>query len=365
MKKSKLIFLCLGILIIFFLAVFYFLIWQKLLKIPLPDNIPTSFDSREVTHQFLDRLTIKSAVLPQESYGLSCVESSATHKIYCFGGGDINALASQYLNQIIEYDPVADSIAIKSATLPTGRIYLSCAEDSNSHKIYCFGGYEGGGRYSNQIFEYNPDRDILIVKSATLPSGRDGLSCVEDSATHKIYCFGGDNDQYQHIDQIVEYNPADDTIIIKSAVLPSGRVHLICAESLTTHKIYCFGGYTREVGFLNQIIEYNPATDSLIVKSAILPEKKYGLACAENLTNHKIYCFGGYREYEKGDSRYSNQIVEYDPLADILTIKSTILPTRRCYFSCITSSVLYKIYCFGGYAGDYRYFRQIIEYQAK
>jgi hypothetical protein len=289
-----------------------------------------------------DYVTTKSATLPSGRWFLSCAENSSTHRIYCFGGS--------YLNQIVEYDPSTDTLTIKSATLPSGRNTLSCAENSSTHKIYCFGG--SGGGYLNQIVEYDPSTDTLTIKSATLPSGRERFSCAENSSTHRIYCFGGYNGGY--LNQIVEYDPPVDTLTIKSATLPSGRYGLSCAENSSTHRIYCFGGYNG--GYLNQIVEYDPSTDTLTIKSATLPTGRTDLSCAENSSTHRIYCFGGYN-----GSSYLNQIVEYDPSTDTLTTKSVTLPYGRYALSCAENSSTHRIYCFGGYNGS-SFLDQIVEY---
>ena len=77
----------------------------------------------------------------------SCAEDSSTNKIYCFGGND-----GSYLSQIVEYTPATDTISVKSASFTTPRRELSCAENSLTNGIYCFGGYDGS--YFNQIVGY-------------------------------------------------------------------------------------------------------------------------------------------------------------------------------------------------------------------
>jgi len=285
---------------------------------------------------------IKSATLPTPREGLSCVESLTTNKFYCFGAWYPQS------NQIIEYNPINDTLVIKNATFPTGISGSSCVENSANNKIYCFGGRADNSR-DNKIFEYNPGNDTLTQKNATLPTNREVLSCAENSSSHKIYCFGG-FDNVGALDQIVEYDSINDTLTIKSSVLPTPRSRPSCAENTATHKIYCFGG-----SGTNQIIEYNTANDTVVVKGATLPSNRSGLSCAENSSQNKIFCFGGY------DSTYLNQVLEYTPSTDTLTVKPENLPTGRYSLSCAENTATSRFFCFGG-ADSTGNLSQILEY---
>jgi hypothetical protein len=300
--------------------------------------------------------SVKSATLPAGTFGLSCAENSSTHKIYCFGGQDDSTSTSR----IFEYDPANNTTTVKSATLPAPNIYLSCAENSATNRIYCFGGNTNNG-ITSTIVEYNPSSDTTTIKSATLPSARKKLACVENSSNNRIYCFGGE-DSSNFINQVVEYNPSSDTTTVKSATMPSsaGKSSFSCAEDSSTHKIYCFGGSGASPDFqANTIFEYNLSSDSITVKSAKLPAGTYGLSCAEDSSTHKIYCFGG---DTAGDfaSEILYQINEYDPSNDTRTTKNAVLPSSRYLFSCVQESLKNTIYCFGGYNGNP--FNEIVEY---
>ncbi|MBI2061034.1 MAG: hypothetical protein HYT87_14805 [Nitrospirae bacterium] len=293
------------------------------------------------------------AKLPAGWEDLSCA-GSANGKIYCFGGRGIGGAGYfEYEDQIVEYDPARRTVATKSAKLPSARGDLSCAGPANG-KIYCFGGTELKGTSHMgvyEIVEYNPASDTVVTKSARLPSARSNLSCA-GPANGKIYCFGGVGNE-----EIVEYDPAGDTVVTKSAKLPSARSDLSCVGP-ANGKIYCFGG---SLGVLrqdvsDQIVEYNPASDTVATKSAKLPSARSDLSCA-GPANGKIYCLGGI-----GGSRF-DQIVEYDPAGDTVATKSAKLPSARSDLSCV-GPANGKIYCFGGYLGvlGYDVSDQIVEY---
>jgi parallel beta-helix repeat protein len=307
-----------------------------------------------------DILLKKKARYPTVIGDHSCVEDSATHKIYCFGGIDKASTNEPQTDAIVRYDPSADSTATMSATLPTIRDGLGCAEDSSTHRMYCFGGYwqefvctdwepwgcVGGYsivHYLDDILEYDPGVDAVTIKSTSLPMENDWIECVEDSSTHKIYCLGGASR-----DEIFEYNPADDTITTKSAVLPSGRHIFSCAEDSSTNKIYCFGG-RGDAGMLDEIIEYIPATDAITTKNAAFPIKIQNLSCVEDSSTHEIFCFGGYTtDRTVYNTPYIDKVFKYDPASDTLTLMNAEFSRGRHSLSCAENSADNKIYCFGG-----------------
>ncbi len=311
--------------------------------LPKPSPTPTPSSGS-------DSIKIMNAKLPTGKIFLSCAGNSSTHKIYCFGGEFGGT-------QIVEYNSSLDQLTIKSAKLPDDRFALSCAENSFTHKIYCFGGYTSTGILIDQIIEYDSALDQTVIKSAKLPSPRYKLSCAENSSTHKIYCFGGQTNNTSQLvsstDQIIEYDPSLDQLTIKSAKLPGEGANLnshSCVEESSTHKIYCFT--------YNQIVEYDPAADQPpSIKTANLPIARHELSCSENSTTHKIYCFGG---YNGGLQIYFDQIVEYNSPLDQTVIKSAKLPGGRRGLSCAENSTTHKIYCFGG--ANNSYFDQIVEY---
>ncbi len=299
---------------------------------------------------FADTVTVKSATLPSTREGSACAENSSTHKIYCFGGYN-----GSRFDEIMEYDPPTDTLTVKSH-LPTTNYVYSCIEDSNTHKIYCLSGH-GSGSFTRDIIEYDPSSNAVTTKSAQFPgSGRGGHACAEDSSTHKIYCFGGHyyNTFY---DDVLEYDPATDTLTTKAGVtLPSARRQLGCAENSSTHKIYCFGGYDGS-NKLDEIVEYDPSSNSISVKSAHLPVGINALTCVEDSDIHQIFCFGG-----STDSGYFDGIIKYDPATDSLAVRPVVLPSGRGEAGCAENSQTHKIYCFGGRTGSSSYIDQIIEY---
>lgn len=305
---------------------------------------------------------------------MSCVRYS-TDKIYCFGG---KTSSSTHSNQILEYTPSTDVLVVKAARLPTARV-TSCAVGANS-RIYCFGGDDAASNVTalDQVLEYNPSADTITVKTAKLPTYRYNHSCATNTATGKIYCFGGRGQATEggvtsntaFLRDIVEYTPSTNTIAVKSVKLPVGSEGMSCAENSLTNKIYCFGG-THATGYNSrQIVEYTPSGNVIATKSAKLPDPNghYLPSCAANPATGKIYCFGG---TSLTDYAYA---IEYNPSSNVVATKSALMPSSRSAHSCATAGMTNSIYCFGGYSWNFTtytadwqkynnvYLREIFEY---
>ncbi|MEK6983465.1 MAG: kelch repeat-containing protein [Nanoarchaeota archaeon] len=288
-----------------------------------------------------ENVVTKISTLPSPRSGTACAAHASSNKIYCFGGAN-GGSGEVGMSDIIEYDPSTDTRIVKTATLPSPRGYSSCVANPQNNKIYCFGG-ESNAVYTGQILEYTPSTDTLATKTATLPSVRAYMSCSFNPANSKIYCFGGFNGG-SFFNQILEYTPSTDTLVTKAAILPSGTVAPSCDTYSTSQKIYCFGGWSGFGSPLSRITEYAPSTDTLVTKTATLPTARGAPSCARNPGNNKVYCFGG---LDVG-STFLNQIVEYDPATDSRAAKSATLPGGRDYASCAVNPATNKIYCFGG-----------------
>ncbi len=236
------------------------------------------------------------------------------------------------------------ALSIKNASLPQPREKLSCA--SINQKIYCFGGFNPLlSLYAtfNETLEYNPQQDVLNRRTAVLPTPRYLLSCASFPPLNKIYCFGG-TDAQGYLNQIVEYDPVSDRIAVKNAVLQPPREGLSCSFSKSTNKIYCFGGFSFP-STLNDILSYDPLAD-ILQFAGNLPSPRVDFSCVESSFNQKIYCFGG----EDRFGVFYDTIIEYDPAASRPSpiLKNARFPLGIAALSCAENPTSGKIYCFGG-----------------
>ena len=261
-------------------------------------------------------------------------------KIYVFGG---SGSGNNRLNKIVEFDPVTQDLMTLGATLPTGRGGTSAATAPNG-KIYVFGGHVlGVSPYSNNIVEFDPVAQTAIRLSERLPTGRISTSAAT-APNGKIYVFGGSiSDGY--LDDILEFDPTTQSVTTLEATLPSARSST-SAVTAPNGKIYVFGGSGSGNNKSNEIVEFDPVTQAVTTLGATLPTGRSGTSAA-TAPNGKIYVFGGSISGADLD-----EIVEFDPVTQAVTTLGATLPTGRGGTSAATAPNG-KIYVFGGYGDGY------------
>ena len=253
---------------------------------------------------YVAEVTALEATLPSKRYGASAA-TAPNGKIYVFGGSDGSINSSH----IFEFDPVAQSITRPSVFLPSGRSATSAATAPNG-KIYVFGGNNGASNLPDDILEFDPVTQSVTKLSVTLPSGRYGTSAAT-APNGKIYVFGGSggggNDGL--LDDILEFDPVAQTVMTLRVSLPSARQNASSATA-PNGKIYVFGGYDGYSGvsifYSNDIIEFDPVAQTITTLRVSLPSARQNASSA-TAPNGKIYVFGGTARNTLDD------IAEFDP----------------------------------------------------
>lgn len=260
---------------------------------------------------------------------------------------------------VYEYNPVSDIIIRKSALLPLAGTKTSAAYHPGTNKIYIFGGLGGSGYFQyasflDQILEYDPVADTITAKSAKLPTPRWATAAVYYSTTNKIYVIGGSSATGTALDEIVEYDPVADTATIKTARLPTPRSDVSAACAPETNKIYVFGGVKSRAYYdtaaatdiLSDVVEYDPAADTDTVKAS-LTQPRWRTSSAYHPATGKIYIIGGQRGTTVNDAVVLNSVEEYDPAANTIAARPVILPKGRTGSAAAYHSGTARIYIFG------------------
>lgn len=175
--------------------------------------------------------------------------------------------------------------------------------------------------------------DTVQLMNATFPVARAlGGACAVDG---KAYIFGGQLSNESTKD-VYEYNPASDTLTNKGAILPAKNAKVAAVE--INNKVY--------VALINDsnsyaIYEYDHQTNKMIAKCD-LPARSF-LDNGVTTVNGKMYFFANHTSTTGSDSKY---VLEYNPATNTLVSKNA-LPFKQVTKSCVCA-VNGKIYLFGG-----------------
>ncbi len=66
-----------------------------------------------------------------------------------------------------------------------------------------------------------------------------------------------------------------------------------------------------ENDFFDEILRFDPSSDSISIEALKLPTRRSDIPCVENSANNRIYCFGGIGY--PGYWEYYDDIVEFVP----------------------------------------------------
>ncbi|MEA3198664.1 MAG: hypothetical protein QOE90_92 [Thermoplasmata archaeon] len=296
---------------------------------------------------------------------------------YLFGGFENGPLT-----QIVRFTPATDTLITLSATLPTPNFDAS-AVWSPAGAAYVFGGSDNYNK-STAIVRFVPSTGAVSTMAARLPVAVMQTAAVWDAASDRAYVIGGDSNTANR-QNILAYDPVADSISISGAKLPGARIQSAAvwdglgsayvfggrtgtnpppyyanatrfdaalrapsvggrlpAPLTSTSAIwdgrhaYIFGGAT-SAGDTNQILQYDPVTNTTTVMSSVLPTARH---CTSAIWDGRYaYVFGGY-------PRSTSEILRYDTSTDTLTTLPDTFPTPRSCTSAVWNGT--DTFVFGG-----------------
>lgn len=269
----------------------------------------------------------------------------------CAGAAALAALLVLPALPLLAQPVRADSIVVMPTKFPP-RYGTSAAWDGAS--AYVFGGYYGTSL--DQIVRYDPIGDVVVVAGATLPTGRRDTAAVWDG--RYAYVFGGQADQgpdYGYLDDILRYDPATDAVSRMAARLPTPRAGMVAVWD--GQAAWLLGGVWKHdvldpstgrirtvTEYLEDIVRYDPASNSVITAPARLP---VGRGAASGVWDGKgVLVFGGLNA-STGVARYLDDIVRFDPLSGTAAAMGATLPTGRDAAPAVWDGAV--AYVFGGY----------------
>lgn len=235
----------------------------------------------------------------------------------------------------------ADYSMQANVSLPSRRTRTSAVWDGTN--AYVFGGMLNSGTTTNQIVRYNPAANTVTTMSAVLPSARYGTSAIYDGTY--AYVFGGNlvSGGSTPTNEIVRYDPATDTASVV-ATLPSARYDTSAIWD-GTHA-YIFGGTTSNLTRLDKIVRFNPASNNVTTMSISLPSARTGTSAA--FDGASAYVFGG-----DTSAGASAEILRYNTTTGVVTTRSSTLPTGRSHTASVWDG--HNFFTLSGYAGSTSY----------
>lgn len=183
--------------------------------------------------------------------------------------------------------------------------------------------------------------NIEWTRKADLPADRGLLSPSASIMNGKIYVIGG-NDLNGIVNNVEEYDPASDSWTTKSPLLTQRWGH---SSNVVDGKIYVMGGC--EEGYGNALLSievYDPILDKW-ENAGNMQTARLGFGSC--VVNDKIYVVGGRTKEPSGDFLTSVEV--YDPVAKTWETKSS-LPQGRAYLTVTATSEF--IYAISGVGSD-------------
>ena len=248
--------------------------------------------------------------------------------------------------EIVRYDPRTGTVT-NFGTLPQARVNMGVVTIGNF--IYIFGGYNSSLTYFNDVLKFNPSTGgaATVISGATMPSGRCCFPVVTDGSV--AYLFGGWNVNLGRSNQILKFNPATNTFTTMSATLPSGRN--LAAAAWHNGRAYVMGGNSAS-GQLREIVEYDPSANTVTTRSEQLPSTLIDFDAVSDGT--AIYAVGGM----SGTTKQS-QILRYDPATSSISTVANLPSGRDAIGVAYTDG---SVYVLGGEDQSQGFLSQIVRY---
>lgn len=181
-----------------------------------------------------DTTVTMGAKLPSAREGANAVFDGRF--IYIFGGDAKNSgHYGSRLDEILRYDPTADSITILAARLP--RPVRDTAAVWAGDRAVMLGGFLDPHVYSDAIVTFDPATGTVATSVSKLPRALNGMSSVWDGT--RVWAFGGSNACCRS-DEIVTFEPATSQVTVETNRLPSGIMY--SAATCQGSRVYVVGG---------------------------------------------------------------------------------------------------------------------------
>jgi N-acetylneuraminic acid mutarotase len=220
-----------------------------------------------------------------------------TGKMILFGGYD----GTSFLNDTWAYDPLANTWTDlhPAGAVPSAREDLQMVYDSAGGKMILFGGYDEAA-YFNDTWAYDPVANTWteLHPAGTVPSPRDGHSMSYDPVGGKVILFGGWDGNNDHNDTWA-YDPVANawTELSPAGEVPGERDDHSMVYDSAAGTMILFGGYGGNAG-RNDTWAYDSATNAWteLHPAGASPPARVDQRMAYDSAANRVILVGGYGE---------------------------------------------------------------------
>lgn len=197
----------------------------------------------------------KVATLADARFKSSCVFSSTTKTIFCFGGFK-GPVANGPRDDILELDPTTNNIQTLNAKLPNATGHLACAPDSTGSSIYCHGSTTVAGQEDSNIWAFDTQTRSISIYPKPLPKGVLDAGAAYVNKQNQIFWIGGVESAGNIANTSVLGLDLNSGATFKYPIpYPLGVSLHACASSPTqSDKVFCFGGRGMDASLYDTII---------------------------------------------------------------------------------------------------------------
>ncbi|MFL6596625.1 MAG: plastocyanin/azurin family copper-binding protein [Chthoniobacterales bacterium] len=276
----------------------------------------------------------------------------ANGKFYAMGGrlSASDAPLGNFTNPF-EYDPATNTWTTKSAVYPDNQVNnMACGVlvDSGTPYIYCIGGSaSGASTATDRVFRYDPVTDSITTIPSPWPGDADGITLPGGFSVfnNKLYILGGYQILTGMADTIWEFTPETNAWVQKTAVLPAGRGYI--PTTTIGSFIYTGGGCMFDPTAIlidtADSFKYDPVGDTITTITSI--PRATGNTRALNF-NGQMWVIGGDLVWPSD----SNEVDVYDPGTDSWSLGPAFNTARRNFPTDTDGTT--RIWLSGGYGSD-------------
>ncbi len=263
-------------------------------------------------------IRVTQEVFPVPRVSCATVTNAENGLVYVFGG--TSPTSRSRFAEIFAFDyfaPIGQRLILLPDPLPSGRSGMAAVFEPTEKVTYLFGGITDNGRPTREILRVNPfaaPGAQVTVLPDQLPAATDGLSAVYDSRRRTIYVAGGD---FAEIFEFDYRRPAGSRLrAIDQFSTP--RRDMAAVFDAGRDAVFFIGGMRSSTVYFSDIVRFSPGAPAGARLSVVasLPSERGSSAAVYDGIGDRILVIGGYSRNEG----LLDRVIEYRPPGFVRTL---------------------------------------------